>query len=441
MPTHLVSAIDVGDFGAETLRVGDLNGDGAPDLLLTQSVYGTRAITCLTALTITGQVLWQRGTPSRDNGHIYGDLPVQIHDWDGDGRNEVLYVEPARYAELFPGTGYAVERAKRYEGTATLVVLDATTGQEWRRLPLPAPADDSLAFADLTGRGWRGDLVVKDRYWNIWGVAHEGQVLWHWQGSPGHYPAIGDVDGDGRDEVFVGFALLDHDGRVVFAHHDGGHHADAAALVRLPGGEWRLLFGNHGLHCLAPDGRELWAHPLAEAQHVVPGRYRTDSPVQALVIDRGQPGPDGKRLPATLYLYDLDGHELWRRVQPAGAWCAACARLNWFGPGQPDAALVYERSPVTMVPRGSERLYAYLPGPPEAIYDGAGNEVETLRMQYAPSTPPAERNALYYGIAADVWGDGRDEVIFSGSRGVCLLANARPLAVPTLYNETLYTGD
>ena len=62
-------------------------------------------------------------------------------------------------------------------------------------------------------------------------------------------------------------------------------------------------------------------------------------------------------------------------------------------------------------------------------------------MQYAPSTPPAERNALYYGIAADVWGDGRDEVIFSGSRGVCLLANARPLAVPTLYNETLYTGD
>jgi hypothetical protein len=41
---HLVSSIDVEDFGAETLRIGDLNGDGAPDLLLVQSVYGTREI-------------------------------------------------------------------------------------------------------------------------------------------------------------------------------------------------------------------------------------------------------------------------------------------------------------------------------------------------------------------------------------------------------------
>jgi len=31
-----------------------------------------------------------------------------------------------------------------------------------------------------------------------------------------------------------------------------------------------------------------------------------------------------------------------------------------------------------------------------------------------------------------VWGDSRDEVIFSGSRGVCIYANARPLAIPTL---------
>lgn len=38
---HLVSRIDVRDFGAETVRIGDLNSDGAPDLLLVQSVYGT----------------------------------------------------------------------------------------------------------------------------------------------------------------------------------------------------------------------------------------------------------------------------------------------------------------------------------------------------------------------------------------------------------------
>jgi len=95
MSTHLVSRIDVKDFGAEQLRVGDLNGDGAPDLLFIQSVYETREITCLTATDLSGNVLWQVGTPSLDNGRIYSDLPVQVYDWDGDGSNEVLYVEQA----------------------------------------------------------------------------------------------------------------------------------------------------------------------------------------------------------------------------------------------------------------------------------------------------------------------------------------------------------
>ena len=96
---YLVSNIDVKDFGAETVRIGDLDGDGGPDLLFVQNVSGTRAITCLTAATIFGKVLWQTGVPSKDNGTIYSDLPVQIYDWDRDGRNEVLYVRQAVYAE------------------------------------------------------------------------------------------------------------------------------------------------------------------------------------------------------------------------------------------------------------------------------------------------------------------------------------------------------
>lgn len=98
MATHVVSVIDVGDFGAEALRVGDLSGDGAPDLLLTQSLYGTRRITCLTAVSITGEILWEQGSPSRDNGYVYSDLPVQIHDWDGDGR--IVDTFTVQYSEI-----------------------------------------------------------------------------------------------------------------------------------------------------------------------------------------------------------------------------------------------------------------------------------------------------------------------------------------------------
>jgi hypothetical protein len=67
-----------------------------------------------------------------------------------------------------------------------MLVLDGRTGKEKTRFNLPAPADDSLLFADLTGRGRREDMVVKDRYWNMWGVSHEAKVLWSYTGSVGH---------------------------------------------------------------------------------------------------------------------------------------------------------------------------------------------------------------------------------------------------------------
>lgn len=422
MPTHLVSIIDVKNFGAETLRVGDLNGDGAPDLLFAQSIFETREITCLTATTIYGDILWQTGIPSAQNGRIYSDLPVQIYDWDGDGSNEVLYVRQAIYAEPYKWGGWARERANRYEGDAVMTVLDGKTGYEKTNFPLPAPADDCFLFADLTGWGRREDLVVKDRYWNMWGVSHEGEVLWQWTGSVGHFPAIADVDRDGKDEVFVGFALIDHDGKVLFQKEPNGHQ-DASYIVQLADGTRRLLFGNGGIHCLTVDGTELWYYPLAEAQHVLAGRFRTDSEIQFAVIDRGQPrGED--RAPATLYLYDLDGREIWRRLQPEGGWGAVSLEINWFGADAPQSIFVYNRGP----------------NQPAAIYDGNGDIVDTFQMQYTPDRSEEDKQAYHYCTRADVWGDSREETIFFGSRGACIYANARPLTIPTLYNNTLYPG-
>ncbi|MCC7261465.1 MAG: hypothetical protein IT369_02980 [Candidatus Latescibacteria bacterium] len=425
MSVHLVSSIAAPDWGAETVRVGDLNGDGAPDLLFAQSEYGCRRIECLTATTIEGERLWQWGRPSAANGQCYSDLPVQVYDWDGDGANEVLFVEQALYAEPIEyGEQRIRERAKRYEGDAWMVVLDAASGREKTRFAIPAPADDSLLFADLTGRGRRQDLVVKDRYWNMWGIACTGEVLWRWEGAVGHYPAIADVDGDGRDEVFVGFALIDHDGRELFSHDAGGAHQDGAYITQLPDGSWRLLFGNHGLHCLDVQGQEVWFHPLREAQHVVAGRYRPDSPLQVAVIDRGHPRtPEGS--PGVLYLYDLeDGREIWQRRQPPGGWVAAALDIRWTGNPDLKEILVYERGA----------------GQPVAIYDGWGEIVDTLEV-------PPEICGVYHGnpgihicYRADVWGDSREEVLVAGWKGLRLYANARPLAIPTLYNNTLYHG-
>lgn len=422
---RLVSAIDIKDFGAETLRIGDLDADGEPDLLFVQSVFRTREITCITATTIAGRIIWQSGAPSAENGRIYSDLPVQVYDWDDDGRNEVLYIRQARYIEP-PGATGPRERADRYEGQATMLILDDRTGREIGSLPIPAPADDCFLFADLTGRGRRADLVVKDRYWNVWGVSHEGKEIWRWTGSPGHFPAIADIDADGKDEVFVGFALIDNDGKPIFEKDPKGAHQDACWILRHPAGDWRLLFGNAGIHCLSATGSEHWAHPLGEAQHVIAGRFLADPSIQLVVVDR-TPIPSHRRDEnawAILYLYDLDGKEIWRREQPKGAWAIAPLAVNWSGHANPRSILIYGRGLAQ----------------PAVLYDGAGRIVETFPMRVPPGRPESDARTDFYALAADVSGDERDEVILFGARGACIYANARALSIETLYNETLYPG-
>jgi hypothetical protein len=429
---HLVSRILGKDFLSETIRIGDLNGDGAPDILFVQNLYGPRIITCLTATTLAGENLWQNGTPSGDNGRVYCDLPVQIYDWDHDGTNEVLYVRQAKYLDSPPPAAQTIrERAPRYEGNATMVVLDGRTGREKTTLSLPAAADDSFLFADLTGRGGREDLVVKDRYWNMWGVSHGGKILWGYTGSVGHYPAVADVDGDGRDEVFVGFALVNHEGKVVFQKEAKGAHQDAAFVLKPPDGQWRLLFGDGGLHCVNPKGDELWYRPLGEAQHVVAGHFRSDSPLQVMAVDR-TPVPTHRRDAnawAILYLFDLDGRELWRRQMEKGEWCIAARLIQWLGPGQPDCALVYGFS----VERQG-------PPKPARIYNGQGEIIAELPLQTAALPGEKDFCSDCYGMAADVWGDAREEVILFGSRGFCIYANRQPLDKPSLNNMTLYPG-
>jgi hypothetical protein len=307
-----------------------------------------------------------------------------------------------------------------------MVVLEGATGQEKGQLELPAPADDCFLFADLTGRGRREDLVVKDRYWNMWGVAHDGKVLWQWNGSTGHFPAVADVDDDGRDEVFVGYALIDDGGKVLFSQDPQGGHQDACYVIRANDAQWRLLFGNGGLHCLKVDGTELWHQPMGECQHVVAGRFRTDSELQLVSIDRTPVATHqrDRNAWAILYLYDLNGKEIWRKQQVPGAWAIAPLAVRWSGVDAPQDILVYGHGP----------------GRPVVIYRGDGELIDELPMQFVESRTEADRLTDFYVLVADVSGDSREEVILFGSRGACIYANARLLPIPTLTNETLYPG-
>ena len=89
---------DTPRFGAgRNARFGDLDGDGVPEMLIAQNIprIGDNfiQISCLTAVTFDGKVLWQLGRPDPRNGLLTADTPFQIHDIDGDGRNEVVMVK------------------------------------------------------------------------------------------------------------------------------------------------------------------------------------------------------------------------------------------------------------------------------------------------------------------------------------------------------------
>ncbi len=96
-PMRLWKKISTEGFGVgRNLRFGDLDGDGQLDILIPQVVHHgpkdrNSEVGCMTAMTLDGKRLWQSGLPDPWKDNLTNDVGVQIHDLDGDGRNEVVY--------------------------------------------------------------------------------------------------------------------------------------------------------------------------------------------------------------------------------------------------------------------------------------------------------------------------------------------------------------
>ncbi|MFB3882247.1 MAG: hypothetical protein ACE149_13350 [Armatimonadota bacterium] len=327
--------IETPNFGTgRHLRFGDLDGDGRLELVLAQYTEVLNGgdfpfLSCLTAVNLDGKVLWQWGEPNRAHGIIPADLAFQIHDLDGDGAAEVIC-------------------CRNFE----IVVLDGRTGETKHRAPTPEPGKmatwlpeddlfripgDSLCFADLRGAGARRDVLVKDRYSNVWAYDDRLSPLWHFHGNTGHFPAVADLDGDGRDEVMIGYTLVDHNGTVLW-RLDVADHQDAIAIAPLDAEavgrglrEARenlriaLACGEGGTVVCDTQGKIIWRDHTGHVQRLTAARVRDDIPGLQIVTKTFWGNPD------IICLYDSGGRML-ESIELAGGG-AVLSPVNWRGDG------------------------------------------------------------------------------------------------------------
>lgn len=268
-------------FGVgRNLRFGDLDGDGQIDILIGQvRHHGPKdrnsELSCLTAVTLDGKIMWQIGEPDPWHDNLTSDVAFQIHDLDNDGKAEVVY-------------------CMNFE----LVIADGATGKTKLKIPTPATPKnnklpynrfsqilgDSIYFCDLSGLGWPSDIILKDRYRYIWAFNSKLQLLWHAECNTGHYPFAYDIDSDGHDELLVGYTLFDHSGEKLWSLDDKFRdHADGVAIVRL-GAEPRAPLR---IFCAASDegaffadlsGHVLKHYRIGHVQNPAIADFRTDLP-------------------------------------------------------------------------------------------------------------------------------------------------------------------
>jgi hypothetical protein len=191
-----VIPLDV-EYAGQWVVASDVDGDGQCEIVSSRNVnigdvhYTSTAV----AQKLNGSILWKWGNLGIGRKIWHHDVACQIHDWDGDGKNEVVLCTK----------GYIVE-------------LDGATGKEQRRIRIVEDATDCLVFCNLSGGGRPSDVLVKDRYHQIWAYDQRGDFLWTVKDPGGyrtaHQPRPIDIDGDGRDEIMAGYAMLNADGSV-----------------------------------------------------------------------------------------------------------------------------------------------------------------------------------------------------------------------------------
>jgi hypothetical protein len=280
--------IETPGFGtSRQVRFGDLNNDGQIDVLLCQiKRHGPKdrncEVGCLSAMTFAGEPLWQVGEPDPWNDLLTNDVAVQVHDLDGDGKTEVVYAKDFKLIVADGATGKTIRSIDTPENKTTRKPFDK----------FPRILGDAIYFCDLRGTGHDSDIVIKDRYAQWWAYTDKLEPLFSGTCNTGHFPFAYDMDGDGKDELAIGYSLYDSDGSLIFARDDTiQDHSDGVAIVDFdqnPATPATMMnaASDEGMIFMDGEGGIVAHHQIGHAQNPAVANLRDDLPgLETIVVN------------------------------------------------------------------------------------------------------------------------------------------------------------
>ncbi len=385
-------------YGGYWAVTGDLDLDGKIEVVSAKNhnendVHYTSSVV---VQKLDGSILWRWGNPSIGRREWHHDVACQIYDWDGDTWPEVIV---------------ATKDA--------IVELDGRTGAERRRIPIEKDASDSIVFCNVSGNSRATDIMVKDRYHNIYVYDYNGDLIWKVTDPGGyrtcHQPRPYDLDGDGKDEIFAGYAMLNSDGSVRWTLSSdtvdlGKGHNDCVRLVRKGEtlADWRFLCTYCGAKCLAyvdGNGKTVWEQTGFHYESLNVGRMFADVEGPQFLVDVDHV-PRGE---SPVISFDENGNRLARLVSD---YCRQHKLLDWTGDGLDEILLAHNRG----------------------IFDNTGKRIATFAVD-------ASGVALQLG---DMDGDAVIDVAITTPKGFYIFRNEKGVKQETaprlgsIVNYTLY---
>ena len=177
------------------------------------------------------------------------------------------------------------------------------------------------------------DLISQGIYCRVYALNDNLEVMWHFQSdkNTGHFPFAIDINGDGHDELLVGFNMLDCHGKRLWTMPFKDDHIDEIVPGRFESGPnkgkkfFACVAGTQGFILCDFDGNILKKDGIGHAQRVSLANYCPDKPgyEMAVVNFWGHQG--------IIYFYDSEGNELWEMENELNG--NLLTPVNWTGDG------------------------------------------------------------------------------------------------------------